>query len=86
MRISPVTGKRELHYPNKLRVVKMTVSFTLIVIAIIIVLLSVTGAIVYRAWARNYFGVCELPEALVEVCLGPSSDVQGARSSSTQCG
>ena len=70
IRVSPVTNRRELHYPNKAKIAKMTVSFLCLAIAILIVLLSVTGAVVYRVWVRNRVGVCELSNGLMDVCTG----------------
>ena len=77
IRVSPVTGKRELHYPTKTKLAKMTVSFACLGIAICIVLLSVTGAVVFRVWIRNIVGVCELDSGLYGVCTGSVYNLTG---------
>ena len=69
IRISPITNKKELYYPNKIKIAKMTVSCICLGIAIIIVLMSVSGAVVYRVWVRKQVGVCESPSGLQELCL-----------------
>jgi hypothetical protein len=58
--------------------VKMTVSFICLSIAVCIVLLSVTGAVVYRVWVRNRVGVCELANGLTTVCTGGLNITGGA--------
>jgi hypothetical protein len=56
---------------NISQLAKMYVSFTCILIAVCIVLLSVTGALVYRVWVRNQVGTCLIGNRL-EILCSPS--------------
>ena len=68
VRISPVTGKEEVYYPKGVKRAKMTASFLCILLAVGIVLMSATGAIVYRVWVRNEVGECFVINGLPELC------------------
>jgi len=78
LRISPITGKEERHYPDRVRYTKMTASAICIIIAVIFVLLAIMASVIYQVWSRDHFGHCDLSSpTLLQDCAGGNSDVDG---------
>jgi len=63
VRVSPITGKKEYYYPEKVRKAKMLASFCCIGFAILIVVVAVVAVVVYTAWSENYWGQCSLTQS-----------------------
>ncbi|KAF9968830.1 Anoctamin-7 [Actinomortierella ambigua] len=53
VRISPITGKRELYYPRYKQLVSLIMSVIVVIVAIAIVVVSVGSLMVFNIWLRN---------------------------------
>jgi len=75
-RISPITGRLEYHYPDRLRYAKMAASTAAVGIAVIIVIVGIMGSVVYQVWSRDIFGTCVIKGGVQSICATDPENIQ----------